>query len=415
VRVFAVVGNFLTVMTIAFLLMLRGRDYVGMALRLTGKQEQRYRNLVLQINQAVASYMLGNVAISVLCTAASWIVLMLLGVPYALSLAIVMGFLDLIPLVGATLGAMLVGIATATVDFPTATIVWVIFSIVYQRIENDMIQPVVYGRALSVNPLVTIISVLVGARLLGILGALLAIPIAAAIQILLRDWWSNRSAEASSATMEGARWTPNPPNSHAATSTGGGAGGPYLSERAWGTVREDYSADGDAWSFFPHDHARSRAYRWSEDGLGGICDERQLLCLAFAFWNGRDPFLKERIFGLNGQEGNHGEDAKEYWWYLDSTPTHSWMRWRYVYPQDEFPTRSSSTRTHVAVAARLLRSAGCVPPEVALLQEIDSLKQSIERCTDPEKRSRLRDQLQARQVEFNMHLEERHRSARLGQ
>jgi hypothetical protein len=113
--------------------------------------------------------------------------------------------------------------------------------------------------------------------------------------------------------------------------------GPYLSERAWGTVREDYSADGDAWSFFPHDHARSRAYRWSEDGLGGICDERQLLCLAFAFWNGRDPILKERIFGLSGHEGNHGEDAKECWWYLDSTPTHSWMRWRYVYPQGPFP------------------------------------------------------------------------------
>ncbi len=113
--------------------------------------------------------------------------------------------------------------------------------------------------------------------------------------------------------------------------------GPYLSERAWGTVREDYSADGDAWASFPHDHARSRAYRWSEDGLGGICDDRQLLCLAFAFWNGQDPILKERVFGLTGHEGNHGEDAKEYWWYLDSTPTHSWMRWRYVYPQAEFP------------------------------------------------------------------------------
>jgi hypothetical protein len=113
--------------------------------------------------------------------------------------------------------------------------------------------------------------------------------------------------------------------------------GPYLSERAWGTVREDYSADGDAWAFFPHDHARSRAYRWSEDGLGGICDDRQLLCLAFAFWNGSDPILKERIYGLSGHEGNHGEDAKEYWWYLDSTPTHSWMRWRYVYPQGPFP------------------------------------------------------------------------------
>src|SRR5262249_39701323 len=113
--------------------------------------------------------------------------------------------------------------------------------------------------------------------------------------------------------------------------------GPYLSERAWGTGREDYSADGDAWSSFPHDHARSRAYRWSADGLGGICDEDQLLCLAFAFWNGRDPILKERAFGLTGHEGNHGEDVKDYWWYLDSTPTHSWMRWRYAYPQAEFP------------------------------------------------------------------------------
>jgi hypothetical protein len=113
--------------------------------------------------------------------------------------------------------------------------------------------------------------------------------------------------------------------------------GPYLSERAWGTVREDYSATGEAWDFFPHDHARSRTYRWNEDGLAGICDDRQQLCFALAFWNGRDPILKERIFGLTGPEGNHGEDAKEYWWYLDSTPTHSWMRWRYMYPQAAFP------------------------------------------------------------------------------
>ncbi len=113
--------------------------------------------------------------------------------------------------------------------------------------------------------------------------------------------------------------------------------GPYLSERAWGTVREDYSADGEAWNYFPHDHSRSRAYRWSEDGLGGICDQQQTICLAFSLWNGRDPILKERIFGLSGTEGNHGEDAKELWWYLDSTPTHSWMRWRYLYPIAEFP------------------------------------------------------------------------------
>jgi hypothetical protein len=113
--------------------------------------------------------------------------------------------------------------------------------------------------------------------------------------------------------------------------------GPYLAERAWGTVREDYSPDGEAWDFFPHDHARSRAYRWSEDGLAGICDDGQSLCFALGLWNGRDPYLKERIFGLSGPQGNHGEDAKEYWWYLDSTPTHSWMRWRYAYPQAEFP------------------------------------------------------------------------------
>jgi len=113
--------------------------------------------------------------------------------------------------------------------------------------------------------------------------------------------------------------------------------GPYVSERAWGTVREDYSPDGRAWDYFPHDHARSRTYRWSEDGLAAICDERQTFCFSFAFWNGRDAILKERIFGLTGPEGNHGEDAKEYWWYLDSTPTHSWMSWRYHYPQAAFP------------------------------------------------------------------------------
>jgi hypothetical protein len=113
--------------------------------------------------------------------------------------------------------------------------------------------------------------------------------------------------------------------------------GPYLSERAWGTVREDYSATGEAWDYFPHDHARSRVYRWNEDGLAGICDDRQTLCFSLALWNGRDAILKERIFGLTGPQGNHGEDAKEHWWYVDSTPTHSWMRWRYMYPQAAFP------------------------------------------------------------------------------
>src|SRR5213078_1712685 len=113
--------------------------------------------------------------------------------------------------------------------------------------------------------------------------------------------------------------------------------GPYLSERAWGTVREDYSEFGSAWEFFPFEHSHLRAYRWGEDGIGGICDNHQRLCFALAFWNGRDPILKERIFGLTGPEGNHGEDAKEYWWYVDATPTHSYMKWRYFYPQPEFP------------------------------------------------------------------------------
>jgi hypothetical protein len=113
--------------------------------------------------------------------------------------------------------------------------------------------------------------------------------------------------------------------------------GPYLSERAWGTVREDYSAYGTAWEYFPHDHARSRAYRWNEDGLAGICDRHQFTCFSIALWNERDPILKERLFGLTGNEGNHGEDVKEYYFYLDSTPTHSYMKYLYKYPQAEFP------------------------------------------------------------------------------
>ncbi|MGH3163827.1 MAG: hypothetical protein ACRDOC_18245, partial [Streptosporangiaceae bacterium] len=113
--------------------------------------------------------------------------------------------------------------------------------------------------------------------------------------------------------------------------------GPYVSERQWGTVREDYSADGNAWDYLPHDHARSRAYRWGEDGLAGFCDVHQRLCLGLALWNGRDPILKERAFGLTGPQGNHGEDVKEYWWYLDALPSHAWNRWRYHYPQEAFP------------------------------------------------------------------------------
>src|SRR5436190_2078468 len=113
--------------------------------------------------------------------------------------------------------------------------------------------------------------------------------------------------------------------------------GPYLSERQWGTVREDYSEDGNAWSYFSHDQARSRAYHWGEDGLAGISDDKQLLCFGLALWNGRDPILKERLFGLTNSEGNHGEDVKEYYFYLDSTPTHSYMKYLYKYPQAAYP------------------------------------------------------------------------------
>src|SRR6187402_3272879 len=113
--------------------------------------------------------------------------------------------------------------------------------------------------------------------------------------------------------------------------------GPYLSERQWGTVREDYSDSGDAWNYFSHDHARSRAYRWGEDGLAGISDDQQRLCFALALWNGKDPIIKERLFGLTNSEGNHGEDVKEYYFYLDSTPTHSYMKYLYKYPQAAYP------------------------------------------------------------------------------
>src|ERR687887_1512142 len=113
--------------------------------------------------------------------------------------------------------------------------------------------------------------------------------------------------------------------------------GPYLAERQWGTVREDYSPDGTCWDYLPHDHARSRAYRWGEDGLLGITDREGRLCFALALWNGRDPILKERLFGLTGPEGNHGEDVKECYFYLDATATHSYLKALYKYPQAEFP------------------------------------------------------------------------------
>jgi predicted PurR-regulated permease PerM len=194
VSAFSLIGQLITVLALTFLLVLHGRDYVNMALSLTGSREARYRRLIQDINSAVAQYVLGNILISVLATVATWIVLSILGVPYALALGFVVGFFDLIPLVGATLGAIVVAIATVTVDFPVATLVWVAFIIVWQRFEDYVVQPAVYGRALHVNPIVTIVAVLAGAALLGILGALIAIPTAAAVQIILTEWWSSRSS-----------------------------------------------------------------------------------------------------------------------------------------------------------------------------------------------------------------------------
>jgi hypothetical protein len=135
--------------------------------------------------------------------------------------------------------------------------------------------------------------------------------------------------------------------------------GPYLSERQWGTVREDYSASGSAWEYFPHDHARSRAYRWGEDGLAGFSDNQSRLCLSVALWNGKDPILKERLFGLTNNQGNHGEDVKELYYYLDATPTHSYLKMLYKYPQREFPYCG-------LVEESERRKANCCQPEYEL-------------------------------------------------
>jgi len=196
VSAFSFIGELITVLALTFLLVLHRGENVNMALSLAGTREERYRRLIVETEQAVAKYVLGNMAISGLATLATWIVLSILGVPYALSLGLVVGFFDLIPLVGATLGAIVVVLATVTVNFPLATIVWIAFIIVWQRVEDYVVQPLVYGRALRVNPLVTIVAVLAGADLLGILGPLIAIPTAAAIQIILTDWWSSQTARA---------------------------------------------------------------------------------------------------------------------------------------------------------------------------------------------------------------------------
>jgi len=199
VGAFSFVTQLLAVLAITFLLTKHGQQYAEMGLQLTGRRQQRYRQVIIDIKDAVAGYTLGNIIISVLATIATWAVLSILGVPYALAFGFVVGFFDLIPLIGATLGAIVVSLATVPVNFPTATIVWIVFIIVWQRFEDYVVQPLVYHRALKVNPIVTILSVLVGGALLGILGVLLAIPTAAAIQIILRSWWSARKPEVTAA------------------------------------------------------------------------------------------------------------------------------------------------------------------------------------------------------------------------
>jgi len=198
----AFITQLLAVLSIAFLLVLHGRRYAELVLALTGERKARYRQVLIDIKGSVAQYTLGKIVISATATAATWIVLSILGVPYALALGLVVGFFDFIPLIGATLGAIVVALATLPVNFPTTTIIWIAFIIVWQRVEDYLIQPQVYGRTMHMNPLVTIVSLLVGAELLGILGVLLAIPAAAAVQIILRDWWSYRQGEVT--TAEGA-------------------------------------------------------------------------------------------------------------------------------------------------------------------------------------------------------------------
>ena len=157
--------------------------------------------------------------------------------------------------------------------------------------------------------------------------------------------------------------------------------GPYLSERQWGTVREDYSEGGNAWDYFSHDQARSRAYRWGEDGLAGISDDQQRLCFALALWNGKDPILKERLFGLTNSESNHGEDVKEYYFYLDSTPTHSYMKYLYKYPQAAFPyanlVETSRGRSRQRIRVRAARHRRLRPG--SLLRRLRRVRQGVAR------------------------------------
>jgi predicted PurR-regulated permease PerM len=193
VGVFGALVKLVTVLTMTFFFLLEGERIVGFLLRIRGPtEEERLRALFGEIYRSVAGYVAGNLAISLCAGLTTYITLRVLDVPFAAPLAVLMGFLDLIPLVGATIGGIVVGIVTAFNDFPTATIVWVIVLLVYQQLENNLLQPIVYRRTVSVSPLIVIVSILIGSTLLGVLGALVAIPVAAGVQIVVRDVWERR-------------------------------------------------------------------------------------------------------------------------------------------------------------------------------------------------------------------------------
>jgi predicted PurR-regulated permease PerM len=182
-----------SILVITFLLLMDGRKLLDFFYRqMSDEREARVRTVAQDISEAISGYVFGNFLISIIAGTVTYITLTILGVPFAVPLAVLFGFFDLIPLVGATLGAILVGIVVAFVDFPTALIVWVVVQIAYQQVENNLIQPVIYGRAVRIHPLVVIVAVLIGAALLGVLGVLIAIPAAAAIQSVVRDWWRFR-------------------------------------------------------------------------------------------------------------------------------------------------------------------------------------------------------------------------------
>src|SRR3954449_6240724 len=192
VGVFSALVQLVTVLTMTFFFLKDGDKIIDFLLRAFGHREHRYRAVSADIYRSVSGYVAGNLIISIVAGMVAWISLTALGVPFAVPLAVLVAFLDLIPLVGATIGAVVVGVVTLFVDFPTATIVWIIVIVVYQQLENHIVQPIVYRQTVDVRPLVVIVSILVGAALLGVLGALVAIPVAATAQILLRDWWGRR-------------------------------------------------------------------------------------------------------------------------------------------------------------------------------------------------------------------------------